>query len=300
MRRPLSVLLILVATCASACGDGSEPADRAASADQHEIASTGNGVAASSTDSNDAQPQGAEQESEPVDLAAVERAAERAVSDYYEALDVADYGSAWDRLGSRVRDQLGGWDVWLGGYASTSAVEVEDVAASATSARSATVFIAIRSRDQLDCGEAVRHRFSGSWEINRRTGSWKASEIQMRKDSGRDPEEVCAQQAASHDQDEPDIDAEGYDPPPASYEDDLPYYGDDDEGSYYDPSYGDEDEDYYSYPSYGDEDEDDYGYPPTTEDFGSGRGRVGLCRDGTLSDSIGVQGACSHHGGVAP
>jgi len=38
---------------------------------------------------------------------------------------------------------------------------------------------------------------------------------------------------------------------------------------------------------------------PTTEDFGSGSGHIGLCSDGTLSDSVGRQGACSHHGGVA-
>jgi hypothetical protein len=40
------------------------------------------------------------------------------------------------------------------------------------------------------------------------------------------------------------------------------------------------------------------GPAPTTEDFGSGSGSVGLCDDGTLSDSIGRHGACSHHGGV--
>lgn len=40
------------------------------------------------------------------------------------------------------------------------------------------------------------------------------------------------------------------------------------------------------------------GAAPTTEDFGSGSGTVGLCADGTLSDSIGRPGACSHHGGV--
>lgn len=39
--------------------------------------------------------------------------------------------------------------------------------------------------------------------------------------------------------------------------------------------------------------------PPTTEDFGDGEGSVGTCADGTLSDSIGRPGACSHHGGVA-
>jgi hypothetical protein len=37
---------------------------------------------------------------------------------------------------------------------------------------------------------------------------------------------------------------------------------------------------------------------PTTEDFGSGSGSVGQCADGTISDSIGRPGACSHHGGV--
>lgn len=45
---------------------------------------------------------------------------------------------------------------------------------------------------------------------------------------------------------------------------------------------------------------DDYSTPdsPTTEDFGEGTGSVGPCEDGTLSDSIGRPGACSHHGGV--
>jgi hypothetical protein len=38
--------------------------------------------------------------------------------------------------------------------------------------------------------------------------------------------------------------------------------------------------------------------PPTTRDFGSGSGSIGTCADGTLSDSIGRPGACSHHGGV--
>lgn len=38
--------------------------------------------------------------------------------------------------------------------------------------------------------------------------------------------------------------------------------------------------------------------PPTTEDFGQGSGSVGVCADGTLSDSIGRPGACSHHGGI--
>src|SRR5262249_26107340 len=41
----------------------------------------------------------------------------------------------------------------------------------------------------------------------------------------------------------------------------------------------------------------DYPDAGTTGDFGSGSGSVGACADGTLSDSIGRPGACSHHGG---
>jgi hypothetical protein len=35
-----------------------------------------------------------------------------------------------------------------------------------------------------------------------------------------------------------------------------------------------------------------------TEDYGNGNGYTVVCADGTLSDSGGIQGACSHHGGV--
>lgn len=42
----------------------------------------------------------------------------------------------------------------------------------------------------------------------------------------------------------------------------------------------------------------EYGGQPTTEDFGSGNGYVVECQDGTLSDSGGIQGGFSHHGGV--
>jgi hypothetical protein len=50
--------------------------------------------------------------------------------------------------------------------------------------------------------------------------------------------------------------------------------------------------------SYSDPPADNGTGSPTTEDFGSGSGSVGRCADGTLSDSIGRPGACSHHGGV--
>jgi hypothetical protein len=66
---------------------------------------------------------------------------------------------------------------------------------------------------------------------------------------------------------------------------------DDSGGSYSDPS-----SDYSS--ATPDDPSSDSPGTSTTEDFGSGSGSVGACVDGTLSDSIGRPGACSHHGGV--
>lgn len=45
--------------------------------------------------------------------------------------------------------------------------------------------------------------------------------------------------------------------------------------------------------------EPDYGTGSDyTEDYGNGNGYTVVCADGTTSDSGGIQGACSHHGGV--
>jgi hypothetical protein len=35
-------------------------------------------------------------------------------------------------------------------------------------------------------------------------------------------------------------------------------------------------------------------------DLGPGNGSTVVCRDGSISHSGGIQGACSHHGGVSP
>jgi hypothetical protein len=43
--------------------------------------------------------------------------------------------------------------------------------------------------------------------------------------------------------------------------------------------------------------EETYNGHPTTEEFGNGNGYIVECVDGTMSDSGGIQGACSHHGG---
>ena len=73
-----------------------------------------------------------------------------------------------------------------------------------------------------------------------------------------------------------------------------------------DYSYRDEPPDDEDYGGYSDDDgysEDDYGGTLPGENipnYDNGRGFRVQCNDGTYSKSGGIQGACSHHGGVAP
>lgn len=89
---------------------------------------------------------------------------------------------------------------------------------------------------------------------------------------------------------------------PSIEDDGLDVYEDEPDSS--DELASDDDPDPYESTDTQFSEDDDAGVPdsswaPTTERFGSGRGRIGQCEDGTLSDSIGRSGACSHHGGVA-
>ncbi len=55
-------------------------------------------------------------------------------------------------------------------------------------------------------------------------------------------------------------------------------------------------------PEYTPSDDYDYDYTPPGENipnYDNGRGYRVQCADGTYSQSGGIQGACSHHGGVA-
>jgi hypothetical protein len=147
----------------------------------------------------------------------------------------------------------------------------------------------LRSEDIDECADAVVQRFSGRWELAREGRFWRATSISAEKITGATPVTTLEDCPGYGDEIQGLSSAE---PPPDYYED--PDYYDD---SYSEPNYDDNPD--YDYDRDYDDYDPDYGSDGTTEDFGRGQGRIGLCEDGTLSDSIGRQGACSHHGGVA-
>jgi hypothetical protein len=216
-----------------------------------------------------------------------ERAVEGSVRDFYTEVGIGDYEAAWARLTEPLHATLGGFDTWQAGYGTSLSTRVSSVHAVEASPRDAVVLFELRSKDIDECADPVVQRFAGRWELEKVGRHWRATAISAEKIAGGTPitnvedcpyygEELSGESA-------PDLDpapTDGYSYPDEPYEE--PDYS-------YEP---DEDPDYGYIP------DDAYG-APTTEDFGSGQGSVGVCEDGTLSDSIGRQGACSHHGGVA-
>lgn len=120
--------------------------------------------------------------------------------------------------------------------------------------------------------------------------------------TGRDGSGVRFPVAAlvAYSQDQADAYAANHDLGPDAYEWESSPDAPDDYSAYPD-DYSDED-----YGGYSDDDaysDDDYGGTPPGENipnYDNGRGYRVQCEDGTYSQSGGIQGACSHHGGVAP
>ena len=214
-----------------------------------------------------------------------ERAVEGAVRDFYSEVDFGEYDAAWARLTPPVQDSLGGFVAWRSGYDFSVSTRVSNVTAVQADPRFAVVLFRLRSEDIDECADTVVQRFAGRWELARVRRNWRATSVSAEKIGGATPV-TNVEDCPGYGEDLPPL--SGGDVP----DDALPEYEPRDYESPELPSDDFYEPDYQGNPDY------EYG-PPTTEDFGNGQGSIGLCEDGRLSDSIGRQGACSHHGGVA-
>lgn len=196
------------------------------------------------------------------------RAVEGAVRDFYSEVESTQYEKAWGRLTAASQSAFGGFEKWKEGYGTTVSLSPV-VTATSASPTIAEVRVELRSKDLDECSDEVTQTWAGTWTVVRSGSRWLLDAQSFRKTAGGE----VVRDAAS---------CPGYVPP----------YETSSEGPGADPTdpYDDAPEEPVVPPEYGD--------APTTQDFGSGKGSVGLCADGTLSDSIGRQGACSHHGGV--
>lgn len=195
-----------------------------------------------------------------------ERTLEGIVRTFYERVSLGELEPAWAQLTPVVQRTLGGFSRWSEGYQHTTSVRPTALDVTHSDAGSATVAVTVRSSEIDACADQVDQTFQGTWQLARHDGRWLLADPSISKTAGRTPVKDysgCpeAQIDVPDTADLPTVDPEELD----DGADPLPPVS---------------------------------RAPPTTQDFGQGKGRVGLCSDGTLSDSIGRPGACSHHGGV--
>jgi hypothetical protein len=195
------------------------------------------------------------------------------VRDYYGNLDAKRLGAAWARLSSTVQAQLGGYDTWAAGQEGTVDVTVTSVHTERASKAAASVAVALRSTSVDICSRTIHQRFAGTWTLSRTGGRWIASSLHIEKTGGgteRTDYTECE-------------DSTGTGTTPDSSPPAEPDY------TPVDPPEPD--------PGV----EEDPGFCDTHDcipNFDNGNGSVVQCADGTYSHSGGIQGACSHHGGV--
>lgn len=220
------------------------------------------------------------------------------VRTYYGELEDRRFSLAWRRLSAAQQELNGGFDRWRRGFDTSIASNVVSATARSLDRAGHLVDVSLRlhSIDVDACNDRVSQRFAGVWHLRLTSGRWIARSIVMQKTAGGT---VINDPAACPDTAPPDDSSgSGDDIPPED-----PAYSAPSEDV--DPSYSAPSEDVdptitprpYTDTDYTDHD-GTYRGAPTTQDFGDGQGSVGLCEDGTYSDSIGRPGACSYHGGV--
>jgi hypothetical protein len=201
------------------------------------------------------------------------RAVAGVVRAYYTNLDEKRLGAAWARLSPAVRAELGGYDSWAAGQEGTVDVTVTSVHTEQATKSSASVAVALRSTSVDICSRTVHQRFAGMWTLSRTGGHWVATDLHIEKTGGGserthytdcDDSGSTATTPGSSSPGEPDYaPVEPTDPPP--YPQDEPDFCDSHD---------------------------------CIPNFDNGNGSIVQCADGTYSHSGGIQGACSHHGGV--
>jgi hypothetical protein len=122
-----------------------------------------------------------------IPTASLARRAERLVEQYYAAVDIGDYQSAWSLLSPELQSQLGGFYAWRDGYRFTIGTDVSGVRAIDGTAPSLTVTVNIGATDIDACGDEVHQNFAGTWTVESQAGGLLATDFDVDKISGGTP-----------------------------------------------------------------------------------------------------------------
>ena len=207
------------------------------------------------------------------------RAVAAVVRDYYGDVDAKRLRFAWGRLSPAVQARIGGYETWAAGQHATVEVKVTSVHTERLSRGSASVTVALRSTSVDVCARTVHQRFAGTWTLSRSGGRWHATDLRIAKTGGGTERTDYSQCDGGTGTTTPDSSA------PV-------------EPDYYLPS-GQDGSDTSGVPVPDPGDDPSFCDTHTCiPNYDNGSGSTVQCEDGTYSHSGGIQGACSHHGGV--
>ena len=113
--------------------------------------------------------------------------AKRIVRRYFAALTKGAFFTAWGMLNPSIRSQDEGFDTWRRGYRTELWTKVTDVEAVRANDHAVVLSLDLESADLDDCGDAVHQTFAGTWTLERESGPWKATEIDVEKTGGATP-----------------------------------------------------------------------------------------------------------------
>ena len=186
-----------------------------------------------------------------------------AVRDYYHLINGGRFERAWTALTPGLRSDLGGYYAWRRGYRFTLRTRVLDARVVQQGGGTATVRVRFAGDAKDACDSNVTQTFTGTWALAAVGGRWVATKALATRVSGPDVVDHvsdCPSQGSAGSASVP-----SYAPPP------------------YTPPSG---------PTY---------TPPGSNipNYENGNGYRVQCADGTYSQSGGIQGACSYHGGVS-
>jgi hypothetical protein len=196
--------------------------------------------------------------------------AKRVVRRYYARLGDGNFSGAWSLLAPGAQEAKGGFTTWKKGYDLTVDTTVTRLEPLLENDSRVLLDVGLRSVDIDECGDTVRQRFAGTWTVQRTGGKWKATRSRFHRIAGREP---VRDAAGCIDSTPLPSDGAPSSPPPSS-------------------DYGAPSDSTPSSPDFCDTHDCIPNYP-------NGNGSTVQCNDGSFSQSGGIQGACSHHGGVA-
>jgi hypothetical protein len=189
--------------------------------------------------------------------------AKETLKDYYEHISDRDFPAAWEILTPSLQRAAGGYERWSRRYANTIFARTRAITALAGGDRRAVFFLRLVTTDVDGCGNSVVGTSLARWSMMMTPDGWRASDNTLVP----------------------------LDPPrtQANADECAPPVSDDDDG--YAPGYGRGGRPLY---------DPGGGTAPgqNIPNYENGRGYRVQCNDGTYSRSGGIQGACSHHGGV--